>query len=387
MIVSPTGKGTYTIVAGERRWRAAQRAGLTIVPVVIRQVRDDREMLELALVENLQRSDLNPMEEAEAYRTLQENFQLSQEEIAARVGKGRPAVTNTLRLLKLPAAIQDFLRSGRLTAGQVRPLLAITDPERQQELALRALREGLSARSMEELASGKKPGAKSAKGAEEEPRAARGGGRRAPHPEAADPGRDRPARQGRYDPDSLSLGRRADPTLRAHHRTDRTDWRCEMNFRGKSSPGDLSGFLDVGSHFDGELKFEQSFRVDGKVVGKVISDGDLVVGENGEIDGEIHVGRLFVSGLVKGEVHASRRLSIHPHGRVEGTVCSRALVIEEGGVLEGQSSMKSETEERAASETPAAPSAGPPPRWSAGFPRSPDGAPGQRPAGGAGRSS
>ena len=160
LIVSPTGKGTYTIVAGERRWRAAQRAGLTVVPVVVRQVRDDRELLELALVENLQRSDLNPMEEAEAYRTLQENFQLSQEEIAARVGKARPAVANTLRLLKLPPAIQDFLRSGRLTAGQVRPLLAINDPERQQELAERALREGLSSRSMEELASGKKPGAK-----------------------------------------------------------------------------------------------------------------------------------------------------------------------------------------------------------------------------------
>ncbi|MBP7586898.1 MAG: ParB/RepB/Spo0J family partition protein [Thermoanaerobaculia bacterium] len=169
LIVSPTGKGTYTIVAGERRWRAAQRAGLTVVPVVVRQVRDDRELLELALVENLQRSDLNPMEEAEAYRTLQENFQLSQEEIAARVGKARPAVANTLRLLKLPPAIQDFLRSGRLTAGQVRPLLAINDPERQQELAERALREGLSSRSMEELASGKKPGAKSAKGAKKSP--------------------------------------------------------------------------------------------------------------------------------------------------------------------------------------------------------------------------
>ena len=101
-----------------------------------------------------------------------------------------------------------------------------------------------------------------------------------------------------------------------------------MNFRGKSSPGDLSGFLDVGSHFEGELRFEQSFRVDGKVVGKVISDGDLVVGEKGEIDGEIRVGRLFVSGLVKGEVHAARRLSIHPRGRVEGTVHARALIIE-----------------------------------------------------------
>lgn len=126
-----------------------------------------------------------------------------------------------------------------------------------------------------------------------------------------------------------------------------------MNFRGKSTAGDLSGFLDVGSHFEGELKFEQSFRVDGKVVGKVISEGDLVVGERGEIDGEIRVGRLFVSGVVRGEVHVALRLSIHPRGRVEGTVHARALVIEEGGVLEGQSSMKVASEERAASEAPA----------------------------------
>ena len=89
------------MVAGERRWRAAQRAGLTVVPVVVRQVRDDRELLELALVENLQRADLNSIEEAEAFRTLQENFDLSQEEIADRVGKARTAVTNTLRLLRL----------------------------------------------------------------------------------------------------------------------------------------------------------------------------------------------------------------------------------------------------------------------------------------------
>ena len=130
----------------------------------------------------------------------------------------------------------------------------------------------------------------------------------------------------------------------------------EMNFRGKSSTGDLSGFLDVGSHFEGELKFEQSFRVDGKVVGKVVSEGDLVVGERGEIDGEIHVGRLFVSGLVKGEVHASRRLSIHPRGRVEGVVHARALVIEEGGILEGRSSMKTEAAESEGPES-AAPAA------------------------------
>ena len=157
LIVSPTGKGTYTLVAGERRWRAAQRAGLAVVPVVVRQVKDDRELLELALVENLQRADLNPIEEAEAYRSLAESFGMSQEEIADRVGKARPAVSNTLRLLRLPPEIQDLLRSGELTQGQARPLLAVADTDEQLRLAMRAVREGLTARSMEAIAGGEAP--------------------------------------------------------------------------------------------------------------------------------------------------------------------------------------------------------------------------------------
>jgi ParB family chromosome partitioning protein len=155
IIVSKTKQSGYTIVAGERRWRAAQRAGLSTVPVVVREVRDDRELLELALVENLQRADLNPIEEAEAYRALQQSFGLTQEEIAERVGKTRPAVANTLRLLRLPDSIQDYLRSGELSEGQARPLLALEDESEAQKLALRAVREGLSARRMEELAAGK----------------------------------------------------------------------------------------------------------------------------------------------------------------------------------------------------------------------------------------
>jgi len=169
LIVSPTGKGTYTIIAGERRWRAAQRAGLTVVPVVVRQVRDDRELLELALVENLQRADLNPIEEAEAYRTLQENFGLVQEEIATRVGKTRPAVTNTLRLLKLPPRVQDLLRSGRLTAGQARPLLALEDAGEIERLAERAADEGINARTLEALSTagaGTRRGARKRRAAE-----------------------------------------------------------------------------------------------------------------------------------------------------------------------------------------------------------------------------
>lgn len=153
LVVSPEADGTYVIVAGERRWRASRRAGLESVPVVVRQVVDDREMLELALVENLQRSDLNPLEEAEAYLSLQEKFGLSQEDIATRVGKARTTVTNALRLLRLPDEVQELLREGRLTAGQARPLLGLPSREAQLALADRAVREGLTARDLERLSS------------------------------------------------------------------------------------------------------------------------------------------------------------------------------------------------------------------------------------------
>jgi ParB family chromosome partitioning protein len=153
LVVSPDQDGTYIIVAGERRWRASRRAGLETVPVVVRQVSDDREMLELALVENLQRSDLNALEEAEAYLSLQEKFGLSQEDIATRVGKARTTVTNALRLLRLPDEVQELLREGRLTAGQARPLLGLPSREAQLALADRAVREGLTARDLERLSS------------------------------------------------------------------------------------------------------------------------------------------------------------------------------------------------------------------------------------------
>ena len=154
IVVSPLSSNTYSIIAGERRWRAAQRAGLETVPVVVRAVKDDRERLELALVENLQRSDLNPIEEAEAYRALAETFGLSHEEIALRVGKNRASISNALRLLKLPPAVLELLRSGRLTAGQARPLLALDDPAEIERLALLAADEGASARALESLARG-----------------------------------------------------------------------------------------------------------------------------------------------------------------------------------------------------------------------------------------
>lgn len=151
LVVTMEADGSYSIVAGERRWRAARRAGLEEVPVIVRGALDDRARLELALVENLQRSDLNALEEAEAYLALHETFGLSQEEIAARVGKGRTTITNALRLLKLPPEIHELLRSGQLTAGQARPLLSLANREEQIALAGRAAREQLSARQLERL--------------------------------------------------------------------------------------------------------------------------------------------------------------------------------------------------------------------------------------------
>jgi ParB family chromosome partitioning protein len=164
LVVTPESDGTFAIIAGERRWRAARKAGLTEVPVSVRQVTDDRELLELALVENLQRSDLDPMEEAEAYQALQEKFSLSQDEVAARVGKARTTVANSLRLLRLPEEIRDMIAAGLLTAGQARPLLGLESVEAQIALARRATDEGLSARDLEREAAGaKEPAKKSAK--------------------------------------------------------------------------------------------------------------------------------------------------------------------------------------------------------------------------------
>ncbi len=156
IVVTPRTDGDYTIVAGERRWRAAGRARLKEVPVAIREVENDRQLLEMALVENLQRTDLNPVEEAEAYRKLGGDFGMSHEEIALRVGKGRASVSNALRLLRLPETVLEMLREGRLTAGQARPLLALASEEEQVRLARRAADGGLTARAVEKLTSGRK---------------------------------------------------------------------------------------------------------------------------------------------------------------------------------------------------------------------------------------
>ncbi len=140
----------YQIVAGERRWRAAQMAGLEVIPALVKEV-SPREALELALVENLQREDLNPLEEAEAYRMLAEDFGLSHEEISRQVGRSRPAVTNTLRLLQLPPAIRERVLSGELSAGHARALLSLPSPQLQEEAMRLVLRRGMNVRQTELL--------------------------------------------------------------------------------------------------------------------------------------------------------------------------------------------------------------------------------------------
>jgi len=183
---SATDPNLFEIIAGERRWRAAQRAGLHEVPVIVREV-DDKEALELAIIENVQRADLNPLEEAQGYGQLMEQFDYTQQDLAQVIGKSRSHVANTLRLLKLPPDVRDMLARGDLTAGHARTLITAADP---LALARRIIGGGLSVRAAEELSQGGT--------GEKAMRPARGGGAR--------PGGDK-------DADTLALEKRLSDAL------------------------------------------------------------------------------------------------------------------------------------------------------------------------------
>jgi ParB family transcriptional regulator, chromosome partitioning protein len=148
LVVRPRADGSYEIVAGERRWRASQRAGIHELPVLIREL-DDRETLEIALIENIQRSDLNALEEARAYRQLLEQYDYTQQQLADSIGKSRSHIANTMRLLSLPEAIQHQIENGKLTAGHARSLVAMEYPA---EMADHIIKLGLTVREAEELA-------------------------------------------------------------------------------------------------------------------------------------------------------------------------------------------------------------------------------------------
>jgi len=154
IMVVPDG-GAYKILIGERRWRAAQRAGLSKVPVLIRNI-PERKQLEVSLIENLQREQLNPLEVAFGYQRLTEDLGYTQEDVAQRVGKDRASVANFLRLLKLPEEIQEDLQSGIITMGHAKAILALGDPEAQLALARKIVKKGLSVREAEGLAGGSK---------------------------------------------------------------------------------------------------------------------------------------------------------------------------------------------------------------------------------------
>jgi ParB family chromosome partitioning protein len=149
ILVRRAGSG-YEIVAGERRWRAAQRAGLLKVPVIVRDVSDD-DLLQVALIENIQREDLNPIEEALAYRRLSEELRMSQDAIGEAVGKDRATIANYLRLLRLPAEVRNDLAAGALTMGHARALVALTDEAAQRRVAREVVSRGLSVRETESL--------------------------------------------------------------------------------------------------------------------------------------------------------------------------------------------------------------------------------------------
>ena len=151
LLVRPMPDGSYQLVAGERRWRAARRAGLSEVPIVIREM-SDSEMMELALIENLQREDLNPIEEAEGLQQLIHTYGLTQETAAARVGRSRPAIANALRLLSLPTPILELTRDGKISAGHARALLSLNDEEKMVEIADQILKKEISVREVERLA-------------------------------------------------------------------------------------------------------------------------------------------------------------------------------------------------------------------------------------------
>lgn len=158
LIVRPAGNDNYEIVAGERRWRAAQRAGLHEVPVVVVEV-NDRDAFQLAIIENVQRADLNPIEEANAYQRLATEFDYSQEEVAKTVGKSRPHVANTLRLLKLTRTVQELITTNKLDAGHARILVGLDD---QEELANLIVERGYSVRQVEAMVRERTVGAASA---------------------------------------------------------------------------------------------------------------------------------------------------------------------------------------------------------------------------------
>lgn len=161
--------GRYQIVIGERRWRAVKEAGMETIPAIVRDVSSVEEMIELALVENIQREDLNPIDEANAYKVLMEECNLTQEEVAKRVGKDRSTIANLLRLLKLPDEVQERILDGELSMGHARALLSLDDPEEQVRLCREIIKNGWSVRKVEHIVRARREPKKDVKSKDKDP--------------------------------------------------------------------------------------------------------------------------------------------------------------------------------------------------------------------------
>ena len=216
VVVRRHGPDEYELVMGERRWRASQAAGLELVPAIVRET-DDVDMLRDALLENLHRSQLNPLEEAAAYAQMLDDFGCTHEELASRIGRSRPQISNTLRLLKLTPAVQRRVAAGVLSAGHARSLLAIEDPEIQDRLAARVIAEGISVRALEEIVAMRDVDSPtSPDDAEQAARSrSRGPGGAALRP-VRDPGQGRPRPGQGQDHRGVRLARRSSANCRHH---------------------------------------------------------------------------------------------------------------------------------------------------------------------------
>ncbi len=217
IIVRRTAPQQYQIIAGERRWRAAKAAGLKEIPAIPRTA-DDQKVLELAIVENIQREDLNPIELALAFHRMASELDLSHDEIGLKTGKDRATVTNTIRLLQLPQDLQNLLGTKKLTPGHARALLKLPDEQTQRDVAERCVREGWSVRQVEGYTKAPKPPAKPAAPDEEKKQDPERQGSHCPHGRGArNPREDCRKRRERDDPDRVLLGGRPRPPLQ-HHR-------------------------------------------------------------------------------------------------------------------------------------------------------------------------
>src|SRR5438093_405305 len=283
----------YELIAGERRLRAAQRAGLERVPVVLREASPERRF-ELALIENLQREDLSPLEEAEAYRRLIDEFGLTQEEIAMRVGKSRPAIANALRLLGLPDSVKAQVESGELSAGHARAVLSVA-PAEQASFAREIAVAGVSKREAESRAAARRP-------------------------------RPRSAESGSAAPDVHLRALAAELTrgLGTRVRIART------------GAGGTSAFLGKGCRVTGKLQFEGTVRIEGHVEGEISAQDALIVGESAVVNAQITGSSIVIHGRVTGDVTAQKRLEIRAPGKLFGNIANPSLVIHEGEVFEVQ---------------------------------------------------